>query len=53
MTLLHSLLDEPLLRVRLNPDGRRVHLSLPGLFAALTADSVRDFPALRPHQRHP
>ncbi|MBN9429030.1 MAG: type I-E CRISPR-associated protein Cse1/CasA [Burkholderiales bacterium] len=27
--------------------------SLPELLAAMVADSVRDFPALRPHQRHP
>jgi CRISPR system Cascade subunit CasA len=30
-----------------------VHYSLPGLLVALARDEVRDFPALRPHQRHP
>lgn len=51
-SLRYSLLDEPLIGARL-ADARRVHLSLPALFVALAADGLRDFPALRPHQRHP
>lgn len=47
-----SLLDEPLIRIR-NRDGELQRLSLPELFAALGRDAVRDYPALRPHQRHP
>ncbi|MBK5939120.1 type I-E CRISPR-associated protein Cse1/CasA [Halochromatium roseum] len=50
--LRYSLLDEPLIGARLT-DAHRVHLSLPALFVALAADGIRDFPALRPHQRHP
>lgn len=53
MTLRYSLLDEPLISARLAADGSRVHLSLPALFIALADDRIRDFPALRPHQRHP
>lgn len=53
MTLHYSLLDEPLIGVRLAADGHRTRLSLPALFVALSEDRVRDFPALRPHQRHP
>ena len=53
MTLRYSLLDEPLIRVRLHPGGDPAAYTLPGLFVALAEDSVRDFPALRPHQRHP
>ena len=53
MTLLHSLLDDPLIRVRQRGDGAQRQLTLPGLFVALAADEIRDFPALRPHQRHP
>jgi len=52
MTLRYSLLDEPLIGVRL-ADGTRIRLSLPDLFVALAEDRIRDFPALRPHQRHP
>lgn len=52
MTLQYSLLDEPLIRARL-VNGQPVQYSLPGLFVALARDEVRDFPALRPHQRHP
>jgi CRISPR system Cascade subunit CasA len=33
-------------------DGERVMASLPEVYAALMADSVASFPALRPHQRH-
>jgi len=53
VTLQYSLLDEPLIRARLVPGGQLVRCSLPRLFVALTRDEVRDFPALRPHQRHP
>lgn len=48
-----SLLDEPLIRYRRAADGIQMQASLPALFAAMVADEVRDFPALRPHQRHP
>jgi len=47
-----NLLDEALIRIR-DPGGHLLRLSLPELFVALTADAVRDYPALRPHQRHP
>jgi len=53
MTLRYSLLDEPLIGARLAEDGSRVHLSLPAVLVALADDRIRDFPALRPHQRHP
>ncbi len=53
MTLQYSLLDEPLISARLVDGGQPVQYSLPGLFVALAHDEVRDFPALRPHQRHP
>lgn len=48
-----NLLDEPLIRWRRHPDGVLQRSSLPDLFAALVGDTVRDFPALRAHQRHP
>lgn len=48
-----SLLTEPLIRYRRAGDGVTIHASLPQLFVALAADEVRDYPALRPHQRHP
>jgi CRISPR system Cascade subunit CasA len=51
--LMYSLLDEPLIRYRRVGDGAAVQASLPQLFVAMAADVVRDFPALRPHQRHP
>ena len=47
-----SLLDESLIRWRCVAQGELHHSSLPALLAALAADTVRDFPALRPHQRH-
>ena len=53
MTLQYSLLDEHLIRTRLVDGGRPVQYSLPGLLVALARDEIRDFPALRPHQRHP
>lgn len=51
--LLYSLLDEPLITYRRVADGHRVKASLPELFVAMACDEVRDFPALRAHQRHP
>jgi len=51
--LRYSLLDEALVRYRRVGDGEMVHVSLPELFVALAANEVRDFPALRSHQRHP
>lgn len=48
-----SLLDEALIRWRCVARGELYRSSLPELFAAMAADAVRDFPALRPHQRHP
>lgn len=51
--LLWNLLDEPLIRWR-STDGGTLHsTSLPQLLAAMAANEARDFPALRPHQRHP
>lgn len=47
-----NLLDEPLIRIR-DSDGTLQRLSLPLLFVELSRDAVRDYPALRPHQRHP
>jgi CRISPR system Cascade subunit CasA len=47
-----NLLDESLIRTR-DPDGTLQRLSLPELFVQLGRDAVRDYPALRPHQRHP
>ncbi|MCK7581701.1 MAG: hypothetical protein MZV65_42855 [Chromatiales bacterium] len=52
MPLLYSVLNESLIGVRMT-NGTRTHLSLPALFVALSEDSIRNFPALRPHQRHP
>ncbi len=52
MSLQHRLLDDPVLRYR-DPSGQPHDVTLPELFVALTDDAVRDFPALRPHQRHP
>lgn len=48
-----SLLTEPIVRYRRASDGQTETASLPELFVALAADEVRDYPALRPHQRHP
>lgn len=48
-----STLDEAFIRYRRVGDGATVHATLPALFAAMATDEVRDFPALRPHQRHP
>lgn len=48
-----SLLTEPIIRYRRASDGQTINASLPDLFVALALDEVRDYPALRPHQRHP
>jgi CRISPR system Cascade subunit CasA len=48
-----SLLDERLLHYRRTDTGERIATTLPELFVAMAQDHVRDFPALRPHQRHP
>ena len=53
MALHYSLLDEKLIRARRIADGQLNHYSLPWLFVAMQQDEIRDFPALRPHQRHP
>jgi CRISPR system Cascade subunit CasA len=52
MTLRFNLLDDRLLRYR-DVDNHPHDASLPELLSALGRDTVRDFPALRPHQRHP
>jgi CRISPR system Cascade subunit CasA len=46
-----NLLVDPVITVRNGTKIRR--LSLPGVLAELGRDGVEDFPALRPHQRHP
>lgn len=51
--LFGNLLDERLLYYRRRGTGERVATTLPELFVAMAQDQVRDFPALRPHQRHP
>lgn len=48
-----NLLDEALIRWRSIEDGSLHHSSLPQLLAAMANLQVYDFPALRPHQRHP
>lgn len=45
-----NLLTEPLFRLT-TTDGTRKG-TLPDVYAALMADEVEAFPALRPHQRH-
>lgn len=52
-SLFGNLLDERLLHYRRTDTGERVAATLPELFVAIALDHVRDFPALRPHQRHP
>ncbi|MGN7874227.1 type I-E CRISPR-associated protein Cse1/CasA [Roseateles sp. 22389] len=51
--LQNCLLEEPVIRWRCVADGELQRSTLPALMAAMAADQVRDFPALRPHQRHP
>lgn len=48
-----NLLDERLLHYRRTDTGERIPATLPELFVAMAQDHVLDFPALRPHQRHP
>lgn len=50
--LCFNLLEEPLIRWRDTADGTLQQSTLPGVMAAMAVDQVRDFPALRPHQRH-
>lgn len=52
-SLLWNLLDEPLIRWRSINVGTLHSTTLPQLLMAMAANEVRDFPALRPHQRHP
>ena len=52
-SLFGSLLDDPLIHYRHPDTGKRTAVTLPELFVAMTKDGVRDFPLLRPHQRHP
>lgn len=51
--LFGNLLEERLLHYRRVETGERIACTLPELFIAMAKDEVRDFPALRPHQRHP
>lgn len=51
--LFGNLLDERLLHYRRTDTGARIAATLPELFVAMARDEVQDFPALRPHQRHP
>ena len=46
-----NILTEPFVKLNTS-DASRVSASLPDVYAALMADSVDAFPALRPHQRH-
>lgn len=48
-----NLLEDPLIRWRCLAHGDVHRSSLPELMEAMASDAVRDFPALRPHQRHP
>lgn len=48
---MHRILTDKLIRMDLS-NGRRIGASLPQVYAALMADDVEAFPALRPHQRH-
>ena len=48
---MHNILTDPLIRMD-KSDGGRIQASLPEVYAALMADEVDAFPALRPHQRH-
>lgn len=51
--LCFNLLDEPLIGWRDVEHGGGHQSSLPEVLVALAADALRDFPRLRPHQRHP
>ena len=46
-----NVLNEPIIRFD-DVGGARAAASLPQVYAALMADAVVSFPALRPHQRH-
>ncbi len=48
---MYNILTERLIRMD-GADGSRLAASLPEVYAALVADEVEAFPALRPHQRH-
>ncbi len=48
-----NLLDEPSIGWRDVAHGALHQGSLPQVLAALATDTLRDFPRLRPHQRHP
>ena len=48
---MYNLLTEPLIRMDTTADSG-VPATLPEIYAALIADKVDAFPALRPHQRH-
>ena len=48
---MHNILTDRLIRMD-KSDCTRVESSLPEVYAALMADRVEAFPALRPHQRH-
>ncbi len=48
---MHNLVNEPLIRYDESGSGL-VKASLPEVYAALMADNVEAFPALRPHQHH-
>ena len=48
---MYNILAERLIRMD-KSGGSRVEASLPEVYAALMADEVDAFPALRPHQRH-
>ena len=48
---MYNILTERLIRMD-RSGGSRVEASVPEVYAALMADEVEAFPALRPHQRH-
>lgn len=51
--LFNSLLDEQHFSFRQVGTNEQIACTLPELFLAMAKDEVRDFPALRAHQRHP
>ena len=48
---MYNILSDQLIRMDTSY-GSRMEASLPEVYAALMADQVEAFPALRPHQRH-
>ncbi len=48
---MYNILTEPLIGLVKTGDFR-AEVSLPDVYAALMADQIESFPALRPHQRH-